>query len=108
MPNIAGSRVRNEHQIITGKVPFEELNLETAIIVHVVEGKLPRIRENMELSNVLQLCGLMSDCWASKPNERIGASTFQQKVHFMVRILRGLAFINSETNHVSGVYPSFW
>ncbi|KIO23783.1 hypothetical protein M407DRAFT_36031, partial [Tulasnella calospora MUT 4182] len=57
-------------EIVTGRVPFEELERSAAIIMHAIKGKLPAIRENTDLSHVIGLCSLMSDCWLSEPGKR--------------------------------------
>ncbi|KIO21252.1 hypothetical protein M407DRAFT_48602, partial [Tulasnella calospora MUT 4182] len=57
-------------EIVTGRIPFEELDGQGAIISHVVKGKLPAIREEAQLSHVLNLCALMSDCWIPHPSKR--------------------------------------
>ncbi|KIO32098.1 hypothetical protein M407DRAFT_53240, partial [Tulasnella calospora MUT 4182] len=57
-------------EIVTGKIPFEELPRNEMVIARVVTGKLPAIREEPQLSHVLKLCGLMSDCWISDPAGR--------------------------------------
>ncbi|KIO20157.1 hypothetical protein M407DRAFT_81884, partial [Tulasnella calospora MUT 4182] len=62
--------------IVTGRLPFDELNKETAVIIHTMKGKLPAIRNDTRLSHVLMLCGLMSDCWLFQPPKRINASMF--------------------------------
>ncbi|KAG8916088.1 hypothetical protein FRC01_003389 [Tulasnella sp. 417] len=67
-------------EIITGKIPFDELERQEAIIHHTVMGTLPAIRENSDLSHVLMLCSLMSECWLLEPAQRIHASAFQRKV----------------------------
>ncbi|KIO20587.1 hypothetical protein M407DRAFT_81401 [Tulasnella calospora MUT 4182] len=71
-------------EIVTGKIPFEELDRQGAIIAHVVKGKLPAIREENELSDVLTLCNLMSNCWIGNPTKRIDASNFRRKVSWAV------------------------
>lgn len=71
-------------QMMTGKLPFDELDRDGLIISRVVKGKLPETREETQLSHVLELCGLMSDCWTPKPVKRVDASTFRRKVRFMV------------------------
>ncbi|KAG8922840.1 hypothetical protein FRC00_006959, partial [Tulasnella sp. 408] len=67
-------------EIMTDRIPFDELNHETAIIVCTLHGRLPAIRKDSQLSHVLMLCSLMSDCWVPQPTERIDASTLKQKV----------------------------
>ncbi|KAG8915017.1 hypothetical protein FRC00_008726 [Tulasnella sp. 408] len=53
---------------------------EGAIIMHAVKGKMPAVRENAQLSHILKLCGLMSECWNLEPANRLDALTFQRKV----------------------------
>ncbi|KAG8910685.1 hypothetical protein FRC00_007730, partial [Tulasnella sp. 408] len=72
-------------EIVTGKVPFEGVDNEAAIIMHALKGQLPPIRKDTELSHVLMLCGLMSDCWLSQPAQRIDALTFSRKVEMLPR-----------------------
>ncbi|KAG9031985.1 hypothetical protein FS837_002844 [Tulasnella sp. UAMH 9824] len=67
-------------EILTKKLPFDQLNKETAIIKHTMDGMLPAIRKDERLSHVLILCSLMSDCWIYQPAKRIDAPTFQRKV----------------------------
>ncbi|KIO32434.1 hypothetical protein M407DRAFT_45447, partial [Tulasnella calospora MUT 4182] len=80
-PEVLNNGVQNTHsdmwavgwicwEIVTGKLPFEELLATGPIISRVSEGKLPAIREDTQLSHVLMLCSLMADCWVSKPAER--------------------------------------
>lgn len=75
-------------KIVTGKIPFEELLRNETVIARVVAGKLPKIREEAQLSNILGLCALMSDCWISDPAGRIGAFNFRRRVHSMVSVLK--------------------
>ncbi|KIO24061.1 hypothetical protein M407DRAFT_26501 [Tulasnella calospora MUT 4182] len=70
-------------EIITDRVPFDELDHEAAIILHTIHGRLPAIQKEAQLSHVLMLCGLMSECWALQPAERIDASTFKRKFCIM-------------------------
>ncbi|KIO15280.1 hypothetical protein M407DRAFT_35187, partial [Tulasnella calospora MUT 4182] len=67
-------------EIVTGRLPFEELNYSAAIICRTVTGQLPPVRDDTQLSHVLMLCNLMSNCWISEPAKRIDASTFHRKV----------------------------
>ncbi|KAG9044953.1 hypothetical protein FS837_007250 [Tulasnella sp. UAMH 9824] len=71
-------------EIITGKIPFHQLDRQEVIIKHALDGKLPAIREEAGLSMVHALCSAMSDCWLSEPDKRIGASTFERRVTWMV------------------------
>lgn len=96
------------YQIITGKIPFEELSKVTAIILHTINGKLPAIRDDMDLSHVLKLCSLMSECWALEPSKRICASAFQRSVDMMVStLLRSDGFSYELSNRCSAFGDSF-
>ncbi|KIO18718.1 hypothetical protein M407DRAFT_31626 [Tulasnella calospora MUT 4182] len=66
-------------EIMTGKLPFEELLGQGGIIHRVVKGELPAIRVDAQLSQIRLLCALISDCWCLRPVKRIDASTFQLK-----------------------------
>ncbi|KAG9025092.1 hypothetical protein FS837_005079, partial [Tulasnella sp. UAMH 9824] len=67
-------------EIVAGKIPFEGEDNEAVIITHTLKGQLPAIRKDTQLSHLLMLCALMSDCWLSQPAQRIDASTFRRKV----------------------------
>ncbi|KAG9037169.1 hypothetical protein FS837_001499, partial [Tulasnella sp. UAMH 9824] len=70
-------------EIITGRLPFDDLNNDGPVMVRTVPKKLPAIRKEKSLSLVPQLCCLMSDCWLSEPAKRIDVSTFCRKVRFV-------------------------
>ncbi|KIO17502.1 hypothetical protein M407DRAFT_47517, partial [Tulasnella calospora MUT 4182] len=57
-------------EIMTNKVPFPELNSEGAIVLKVVEGQVPVAHEDTQLSQVIRLCSLMTDCWVFNPQNR--------------------------------------
>ncbi|KIO18517.1 hypothetical protein M407DRAFT_47135, partial [Tulasnella calospora MUT 4182] len=57
-------------EVMTNKVPFPELNSEGAIVLKVVEGQVPIAREDTQLSQIVRLCSLMTDCWAFDPQDR--------------------------------------
>ncbi|KIO33581.1 hypothetical protein M407DRAFT_17542, partial [Tulasnella calospora MUT 4182] len=61
-------------EIVTGKLPFEELSRDQTVIKRVATGKLPAIREQAQLSHVLKLCG------------RIDASNFRRRVSMVPSI----------------------
>lgn len=71
-------------QIITGRIPFEDLNMDNTIVSHVIRGQLPTIRTNDHLARVLSLCDLMSSCWDLEPVRRVDLSTFRRKLSFIV------------------------
>lgn len=64
--------------------------------MHTMYGRLPATREEIQLSNVLALCGLMTECWDPQPAKRVDAPTFQNKVDLMVSNLAEINLIDSE------------
>lgn len=65
-------------------MPFEGVDNEAVIITHTLKGQFPAIRKDAQLSHVLVLCALMSDCWLSQPATRINAFNFCQKICMLV------------------------
>lgn len=70
-------------EIITNKVPFDELRSESAIALKVVEGQVPAARENEQLSQIIGLCSLMIDCWAFDPLRRPKISRCRDEIKRM-------------------------
>ncbi|KIO18019.1 hypothetical protein M407DRAFT_32314 [Tulasnella calospora MUT 4182] len=73
-------------EVITNKVPFPELNAEGAIVLKVVEGQVPVAREDRQLSQIVRLCSLMTDCWAFDPRNRPNISQCKTEVNRMPSI----------------------
>ncbi|KIO15715.1 hypothetical protein M407DRAFT_86831 [Tulasnella calospora MUT 4182] len=71
-------------EVMTNKVPFPELNSEGAIVLKVVEGHVPVARENTQLSQIISLCSLMTDCWAFDPRNRPDFARCNREVKWMV------------------------
>ncbi|KIO19355.1 hypothetical protein M407DRAFT_36120, partial [Tulasnella calospora MUT 4182] len=57
-------------EIMTGKLPFSDLQRVPDIMMRVVEGQVPSASEDKHLSQIVRLCTLMTDCWAFNPRER--------------------------------------
>ncbi|KIO24825.1 hypothetical protein M407DRAFT_25786 [Tulasnella calospora MUT 4182] len=70
-------------EVMTNKVPFPELNSEGAIVLKVVEGHVPVARENTQLSQIISLCSLMTDCWAFDPRNRPDFARCNREVKWM-------------------------
>ncbi|KAG8964064.1 hypothetical protein FRC00_003972 [Tulasnella sp. 408] len=62
------------NQIITSKMPFHELKSEGYITMTVIQNKLPSIGQDAQISQIVSLCGLMTQCWAYDPKSRPNAS----------------------------------
>ncbi|KIO18585.1 hypothetical protein M407DRAFT_31776, partial [Tulasnella calospora MUT 4182] len=73
-------------EVMTSKVPFPELNLAGAIALKVVEGQVPVAHEDTQLSQIISLCSLMTDCWAFDPQNRPNITRCQTEVKWMPSI----------------------
>ncbi|KAG9035991.1 hypothetical protein FS837_001771 [Tulasnella sp. UAMH 9824] len=71
-------------EVVTNRVPFPELNSEGAIVLKVVEGQVPAVREDTQLSQVIRLCSLMTDCWAFDPQNRPNIVRCHTEVRWIV------------------------
>lgn len=69
---------------MTNKVPFPELTAEGAITLKVVKGEVPIAREDTQLSQVVTLCSLMTDCWAFDAKDRPSIVRCCSEVRWMV------------------------
>lgn len=69
---------------MTGKLPFDDINLEAAITLRVVQGDLPAISSSGEISQVRTLCTMMKRCWEMKPDARPTARDFEKSIDLMV------------------------
>ncbi|KIO20230.1 hypothetical protein M407DRAFT_81831, partial [Tulasnella calospora MUT 4182] len=71
-------------EVMTNKVPFPDLNSEGAITLKVVQGEVPAAREDTQLSQIVRLCSLMTDCWAFDPRNRPNIARCNSEVKWMV------------------------
>lgn len=69
---------------MTDKLPFPELDSTTAITLNVIQGKVPLAIEDEQLSQIIRLCSLMTDCWVLDPGERPSVSRCCDEVKWMV------------------------
>lgn len=69
---------------MTNQVPFPELDSESAITLKVIQGEVPVTREDTQLSQVLRLCSLMTDCWIFDPQNRANIAQCISKLRWLV------------------------
>ncbi|KAJ7907318.1 kinase-like domain-containing protein, partial [Mycena leptocephala] len=65
------------YEILTGKVPFFEINNEAAVILKVIEGIRP---SRLEIVAPLHLWLLLEDCWDQQPDRRPTMTTVVQRL----------------------------
>lgn len=71
---------------MTGKVPFDDAKEQVAIVMRVIEGNLPLLREQAELAQIIALCSLVADCWKFSPEDRPNASKCLDEISWMVSL----------------------
>lgn len=99
--------------MMTDRVPFEEVTLEAAIVLNVIQGQLPLIHENEQLAQVIRLCSLMSDCWKFEPDDRPQAAQCCSEVKWMVSATPMLSSEAPDTLRLAALGPAsgwrtFW
>ncbi|KIO30606.1 hypothetical protein M407DRAFT_20328, partial [Tulasnella calospora MUT 4182] len=74
-------------EIMTGKLPFDDLNRESHIVLRVTKGNLPPVASHKEISQVRALCVMMTRCWEMEPASRPAAEEFEGSLSMMDRIV---------------------
>lgn len=57
-------------EVITGEIPFHDIKTNCAVMLQVIQGKVPSTHKNAQLAQVLRLCSLVADCWELNPTHR--------------------------------------
>ncbi|KIO30604.1 hypothetical protein M407DRAFT_20325 [Tulasnella calospora MUT 4182] len=71
-------------EIMTGKLPFDDLDTVAHIVLRVTRGKLPLVASHKEISQVRALCVMMTRCWEMEPGARPAAAEFEGIIFMMV------------------------
>lgn len=69
---------------MTGSIPFENLRKDSAIILHIMKGELPSLKDHDRMSPILSLVSLMVMCWDVSPENRPSAERCEQYIFQMV------------------------
>ncbi|KIO23038.1 hypothetical protein M407DRAFT_27460 [Tulasnella calospora MUT 4182] len=69
--------------VLTGKIPFGDINHDAAIVERVIHGNLPSIAEDDRMSRIGALCFLMNQCWKTIPGERPSAEGCHYAIGWM-------------------------
>ncbi|KAG8993864.1 hypothetical protein FRB90_000580 [Tulasnella sp. 427] len=72
--------VTSAAQVMTGKMPFEGIDNECTVTLRVVQGKVPGIKDDDQLGQVIALCNLMTECWKFEPAARPTAAQCSSNV----------------------------
>lgn len=70
-------------EVMTGKLPFSELNSEVDIALEIVQEIDRLIPEHAELGHVIALCSLMTDCWKFESGHRPEIKQCYDRVKWM-------------------------
>ncbi|KIO23976.1 hypothetical protein M407DRAFT_26590 [Tulasnella calospora MUT 4182] len=93
---------------MTGSIPFSNVNREPSIILHVIKGNLPIVRDDAQLSHIRTLCSIMTDCWNADLTARPNASECKAVVQWMPLTVPSTADIASGPKIRSGALLYKW
>ncbi|KIO26352.1 hypothetical protein M407DRAFT_24317 [Tulasnella calospora MUT 4182] len=57
-------------EMMTDRVPFDDIKRDCAVMLKVVQGTVPAVHEDEQLTQITALCSLMTDCWKFEPKNR--------------------------------------
>ncbi|KAG9020681.1 hypothetical protein FS837_007967, partial [Tulasnella sp. UAMH 9824] len=88
-------------EMMTNRIPFENLKRDAAVMLKVIQGEVPLVREDTEVAQVISLCSLMTDCWKYSPKDRPDVNKCCNEVRWMPSIppLRGTSPDSKELSH---------
>ncbi|KIO19039.1 hypothetical protein M407DRAFT_31323, partial [Tulasnella calospora MUT 4182] len=89
-------------EVMTNKLPFPELQRVPDITLKVVQGEVPSASEDEQLSQIVRLCSLMTNCWALDPGDRPSVSQCCDEVKW-VPSLPPLGGVPSESKVVTSL-----
>ncbi|KIO32110.1 hypothetical protein M407DRAFT_18924 [Tulasnella calospora MUT 4182] len=71
-------------EIMTNRLPYPEINRKEPLIAYIAMKKpLPSIREQEQISPILQLCSLIVDCWNFDPTKRPDTARCNARLEWM-------------------------
>ncbi|KAG9042363.1 hypothetical protein FS837_010958 [Tulasnella sp. UAMH 9824] len=88
-------------EMMTNRVPFEDLKRDAAVMLKVIRGEVPLVREDTQVAQFIRLCSLMTDCWKYNPEDRPGVSQCCNEVRWMPSVppLRETTSDSKELSH---------
>ncbi|KIO21743.1 hypothetical protein M407DRAFT_28669 [Tulasnella calospora MUT 4182] len=70
-------------EIVTDNCPFPEARTNALITIKVIAGLLPLLSDDVQLSQIGQLCDVMVRCWKSEPKERLSAAECRRAIELL-------------------------
>ncbi|KDQ15687.1 hypothetical protein BOTBODRAFT_173766 [Botryobasidium botryosum FD-172 SS1] len=58
------------YEVITGKVPFQDVPGQVAVMRRILDGELPTAKETPEFDGAAPLWDLVQWCWSAEPGDR--------------------------------------
>ncbi|KIO18451.1 hypothetical protein M407DRAFT_83902, partial [Tulasnella calospora MUT 4182] len=71
-------------EIVTDNYPFPEAKTNNLITIKVMAGLLPSLYDDVQLSQIGNLCFVMVRCWKSEPKERPSAAECLRAIQWIV------------------------
>ncbi|KAG8932437.1 hypothetical protein FRC01_013910 [Tulasnella sp. 417] len=85
-------------EIMTGKLPFDDICQESLIVLSVVTGELPPVTSNGQISQLRALCAIMTRCWSMNPVDRPTSGECSMTIGWMVRLIERNLFVDLVAN----------
>ncbi|KIO33790.1 hypothetical protein M407DRAFT_17396 [Tulasnella calospora MUT 4182] len=69
--------------VMTSSIPFQNVQKDSVIIKHVIQGNLPSVADHARMSLILSLCSLMIECWSVDLTKRPKARDCRKFIQWM-------------------------
>ncbi|KIO17386.1 hypothetical protein M407DRAFT_32944 [Tulasnella calospora MUT 4182] len=74
-------------EVVTDNYPFPEAKTNKLITIKVIQGLLPSLYDDGQLSQIGDLCYVMERCWKSEPKQRPSAAECRRSLQWMPSII---------------------
>ncbi|ESK87780.1 hypothetical protein Moror_15370 [Moniliophthora roreri MCA 2997] len=89
------------YEIMTGKVPFYEIQVEFSVITNVIRGKRPSRPQSTDAWCPNEVWRLVEQCWAESPEQRFDAASIHSYLRSFIDRRAVQAFANLWTSDVA-------
>ncbi|KAG8985468.1 hypothetical protein FRB90_004690, partial [Tulasnella sp. 427] len=76
------------YEVMFGRVPFHDVKKDTAIMLRVIQGKLPCLTDDARMTLIQALSTVMMQCWSLDPDQRPSAEDCMVELSWMVCLFR--------------------
>lgn len=69
---------------MTNTIPFQNVQEDSVVIKHVMQGNLPSVNDHSRMLLIRALYSLMVGCWSIDPRKRLTAEECRKSMNWMV------------------------